>query len=118
MENGAYNADQLGQVMQNAKDIAELKAEVTAAHKRIDENDRLTNGIHQLSENIATMALEIKLLTEKFDNSVERMERNINEQAERISVIEKSPFKKWEKAIWIIVTAAITYCVNFIAGKF
>lgn len=118
MEGGIYSAEQLGQlVMQNARDIAELKATVASAHRRIDENDRLTAGIHQLAENVATMSLEIKLLTEKFDDSIERMERNIKDQAERITVIEKNPFKKWEKFFWIIITAVISVVINFIAGR-
>ncbi len=46
-------------ILQNAKDISEIKAEITSINRRIDENDRLTNGIHQLAENVATMSVEI-----------------------------------------------------------
>ena len=119
MEGGIYSTDQLGQlVMQNAKDIAEIKANVVSAHRRIDENDRLTEGIHQLAENVATMSLEIKMLTEKFDNSIGRMESNLKEQAERITVIEKNPFKKWDKFIWLVIAAVISVGINFLAGRF
>lgn len=119
MEGGIYNAEQLAQMaMENAKDIAGLKADVASAHRRINENDRLTEGIHQLAENVATMSLEIKMLTEKFDNSIERMENDLKTQAERITTIEKNPFKKWDKFIWLVIAAVVSVGINLLAGRF
>lgn len=103
-------------VIQNVQDISEIKAEITSIDRRIDENDQLTKGIHQLAENVATMSVEIKMLTEKFDNSIERIEHGLKEQSERITTIEKEPSKKWDKFIWLIIAAVVSAAVSFIAG--
>lgn len=102
--------------IQNAKDISELRAEITALNKRIDDNDQLTNGIHELATNVATMSLEIKMLTEKFDSSITRIESGLQKQSDRISVIENAPSQKWDKFVWLIIAAAISALVSFIAG--
>lgn len=102
--------------IQNAKDISELRAEITALNKRIDDNDQLTNGIHELATNVATMSLEIKMLTEKFDSSITRIENGLQKQSDRISVIENAPSQKWDKFVWLIIAAAVSALVSFIAG--
>ncbi len=117
MEGGIYSAEQLAQMtISNAKDIAELKAEIASAHKRIDENDRLTNGIHQLAENVAAMSVQIKMLTEKFDRSIERIEKGLDEHGKRIDVIEKAPSKKWDKFVWLLIGAAVSAVAGVITG--
>lgn len=117
MEGNTHTAEQFSQVaIQNAKDISELKAEMAAINRRVDENDHLTNGIHKLAENVATMSVEIKMLTEKFDSSIKRIENGLQKQSERISAIEKEPSQKWDKFIWLIIAAAISALVSFIAG--
>lgn len=102
--------------IQNASDISEIKAEIASINRRIDANDQLTNNIHQLAENVATMSVEIKMLTEKFDKSIERIESGLKEQSERITVIEKTPSQKWDKFIWLIIAAVISAAVSIIAG--
>ncbi len=97
-------------------DISELKAEMKAINKRIDDNDQLTNGIHELATNVATMSLEIKMLTEKFDSSITRIENGLQKQSDRISVIENAPSQKWDKFVWLIIAAAVSALVSFIAG--
>lgn len=109
------NAEQLSKM---AVQIAELKADVASAHRRIDQNDRLTEGIHQLAENVATMSVEIKMLTEKFDKSIERIEHGLKEQSERITAIEKSSSKKWDKFVWLIIAALVSTGVTLLAGVF
>lgn len=80
---------------------------------RYNEGDK---GIHQLAENVATMSVEIKMLTEKFDKSIERIEHGLKEQSERITTIEKEPSKKWDKFIWLIIAAVVSAAVSFVAG--
>ena len=103
--------------MQNATDIAQLKADVASAHRRIDENDRLTEGIHQLAENVATMSVEVKMLTEKVDTSIEEIKNGLKAQGERISSIEKEPAKKWDKLIWLIIGGVVAALLNFLGGQ-
>lgn len=117
MGDGMSN-DKLTEILlTNSKELVEIKASVASAHRRIDENEQLTEGIHKLAENVATMSVEIKMLTEKFDKSIERIECGLKEQNERINVIEKSPGKKWDKFIWLIIAGVVSAAVSFLAGK-
>lgn len=115
-EVGISNNKLESMVIQNVQDISEIKAEIASIDRRIDENDQLTKGIHQLAENVATMSVEIKMLTEKFDNSIERIEHGLQKQSERITAIEKEPSKKWDKFIWLIIAAAVSAAVSYVAG--
>lgn len=118
MSDGFYNNDKIAEiVMQNTKDIVEVKSEIASANRRITETEQLTEGIHKLAENVASMSVEIKMLTEKFDKSIERIEDGLKEQSERINIIEKEPSKKWDRFIWLIIAAAVSIGVSFLAGK-
>lgn len=83
--------------MDTTKNIAALWESTKSAHKRLDENDKVTKGIHQLSASIAGMTAEMKGIAERMDESNERMSASvekINEgqraQAERIGAVEKT----------------------------
>jgi len=76
------------QIMAHGKDIAALWQSAKSAHKRIDENDRIIKGIHKLASNIEALTLQVKLLTERMDNSIDRMERSIKSQGGRIGAVE------------------------------
>ena len=105
-------------VMQNTKDIAQLKSDVNSAHRRIDENDRLTKGIHQLAENVAAMSVEVKMLTEKVDTSIEEIKIGLKAHGERLTAIEKEPAEKWNKLSWLVIGGIVTAIVGFIVGHF
>jgi methyl-accepting chemotaxis protein len=79
--------------------IAALQETTKAAHKRLDDNDQIISGIHELAKNIATMAAEIKLLTEKVDKSIDRMEQGQEAQGERIRNVE-------------VVVSQVKHCEN------
>jgi len=86
-----HTPEQLAQVVLNhTKDIAAIKESVKSAHKRIDDNDRIIASIHELAKNVAAMAAEIKLLTDRFDKNIERIEQGQKTQGERIGEIERA----------------------------
>ena len=119
MGDGMYSTEKLSEIaMQNVRDIARLKADVDSAHRRIDENDKLTEGIHQLAENVATMSVEVKMLTEKVDTSVEEIKGGLKEHGERLKALESEPAQKWKKFVWAIIAAIITAGVGFLSGRF
>lgn len=115
----------------NAKQIAALWESVKSAHHRINENDKITAGIHELATSIATIAAEIKALTAKLDEStdriesgqraqgqrigkieqtlatIERDEETIKDHEDRLDAIEKAPAAKWDKFIWLVFTAVV-----------
>ena len=76
------------QLMAQNKDVAALWESAKSAHKRIDETDEIIKGIHRLAANVETLALEVKLLTQRMDSSIARMERSIKSQGVRIGAVE------------------------------
>lgn len=117
--------DELSQmVFQNGKDIAALWESTKSAHKRIDENDRITTGIHELAANM-------KNLTEQVKNLADRLEGGLREQGKRIGdvetafiklsglepkvdtalakieKIEKEPADKWKSLVTQIISLAV-----------
>jgi chromosome segregation ATPase len=129
------NAEMTRQIMKNASDIAAVWESSKSAHKRLNENDRITAGIHELAKSVATIATEIKGLTAKLDESVERIEngqraqgerlgrvehaiaafeqnaKDIEDHEKRLNSIEKEPGQKWKdlvkQVIALIVAAAV-----------
>ena len=127
--------------LQHTKEIAEIWASTKSAHKRLDENDRITMGIHDLAKSIAEMAMEIKLLTKRMDSSVERIEneqktqggrigniekvvlsierneKTLERHEERLDAIEREPATKWKNLMWLIIAGVATAVVGFVMAK-
>jgi len=111
--------DQLTQqIMAQSKDIAALRERVKSAHKRIDENDRITTGIHKLASNVEALALQVKLLTERMDSSINRMEKSIKSQDERIGAIEKEPATKWKELVRQMIALAVAALAGSMLASF
>lgn len=102
------NAEQMTtQVIQNTKDVATLRESTKSAHKRIDENDRMTEGIHKLAANVEALALQVKMLTEKMEKSIERVEAGQRSQGERIGKLEQEPANKWKDIVKQVITLVV-----------
>jgi chromosome segregation ATPase len=128
-------------LMEHTKEIAALWESSKSAHKRHDDNGAVITGIHELAKSVASMATEIRLLTERFDKSVERIERGQAAQGERIGKIEKSvsqiernekdiakytakieaiekePADKWKKFMWLVFAAIVGAVIAFIMAR-
>lgn len=105
-------------VIQNSNDISALKENIKSAHKRIDENDKITEGIHKLASNIESLALQVKLLTERMDSSIERIESGLKGQGERIGALEKEPASKWKDLGKQVISLIVAAVFGIIAAKF
>jgi uncharacterized protein YlxW (UPF0749 family) len=113
------NSEQvITQVLQNTKDIAAVSESAKSAHKRIDENDRITEGIHKLAANVETLAVQVKMFTDRMDSSIARIEAGQKNQGERIGALEKEPADKWKGAIKQIIELIIAAVFGIIAAKF
>ncbi len=115
------NADQLTEkVIGHTAEIAAVQESVKSAHRRIDENDRITEGIHKLCANVETLALQVKHLAEKVESSVARLEQGLQRQGERIGALEKEPGEKWKAVVKQILitatTAGVTYLIARLTG--
>lgn len=127
--------------IENSKQIAALWESVKSAHKRLDDNDKITAGIHELAKNVALIASEIKSLTVKLDESVARIERGQTAQGERIGKIEKAmhtlerdektledhenrldsiekePATAWKNLKWLIITGIASTVMGAVIGN-
>lgn len=113
------NTEQLTeQVLKHNGDIAALGENVKSAHKRIDENDRITDGIHKLAANVEALALQVKLLTEDMKNNMIKFESGLKSQGERIGVLEKEPGGKWKALTAQIVSIVVAAVMAVIITKF
>jgi uncharacterized protein YlxW (UPF0749 family) len=95
-----------------------LSEKTDSAHKRITENDRITDGIYKIASNVETLALQVKHLTEKLDNSVSSIENSLKNQGERIGALEKEPASKWKNFMWLIIAGITTSVVAYCMTKF
>ena len=99
-------------VLKHNGEIAGMQEKLSSAHKRIDENDRIIEGVHKLASNVEALALQVKHLTDRIENSVTRLEAGLKAQGERIGVLEKEPADKWRKLVAQIISLAVAAVVG------
>lgn len=104
-------------LLKHNEEIAAVRESSKSAHKRIDENDRITEGIHKLASNVETLALQVKLLTDKMDTNIERIESGLKSQGERIGAIEKEPANKWKTLVAQVTALVIAAVVGAIIAS-
>ncbi|MCL2068420.1 MAG: hypothetical protein FWH00_00825 [Oscillospiraceae bacterium] len=107
-------------ILSHNRELAELGANLKSAHRRIDESDRIANGVHKLAANVEALALQVKLLGESVNVSVKKLEEGQKHQGERIGTLEKEPAHKWKSLvshITALIVAAVFGAImaNFIA---
>ena len=106
------------QVIENAKAIAAVAESAKSAHKRIDDNDRITEGIHKLASNVEALAVQVKMLTERMDSSIERIEAGLKSQGERIGALEKEPAHKWKTLVAQVTALIVAAVIGVVITKF
>jgi septation ring formation regulator EzrA len=133
--------------------LAEFEHRLTAveesaksAHKRIDETDELTSGIHELAADIKVMTSQLTEHVKRSDANNERIEDRQRSQGERIGrleteqplvvqavnelknlvstflakveALEKEPGQKWKAITAQIVSLIVTALVTGAIVKF
>jgi len=76
-------------VIENSKNITTLTESVKSAHKRIDEQKKITESIHKLSEDVAVIAQSVKAVTEYVGKEMEKIRLLQNDQATKINEVER-----------------------------
>ena len=132
-------------INQHTSEISQIRESVKIAHKRIGELGELTAGIHRLAENIAGISSEIRLLTKRVDENIDRIEQGQKEQGERLQSIEKTlsvmarneqstektfedhekrldeiekePATKWKNLAWLIIAGVVTALVAYLMAR-
>jgi predicted nucleic acid-binding Zn-ribbon protein len=128
-------------VIDHTRDISALYEQTKSLGKRIDENDTVTKGIHELARQIATIAVEIKSLARSFDSSIERVEsgqkspgerigniertlismerheKELEKHTQRIEAIEKEPAGKWKTLVAQITALIVAALVGLVVSR-
>lgn len=107
-----------GKMLALTEELASVKASTKSAHKRIDENDRITNGIHEIAASVQSLAIQVKLLTEKMDESIGQVQAGLKSQGERIGALEKEPADKWKNMIAQVIGLVVAAAVGCVIAKF
>lgn len=86
--------------------ISAVEQSARSAHKRLDELISLNTSVNNLAISTATMAEQLKTLTE----SSEKMD-------EKLSALELKPGKRWETVAMQIVQLLIAGVVGFLLSQ-
>ena len=104
-------------IMDLSQQLAEAKASLKSAHHRLNNNDKITAGIHEIAASVQALALQVKLLTEKMDENIEDLQHSIKRQGERIGALEKEPGDKWKALIAQVVGLVVAAVVGVVIAK-
>ena len=78
------NQDQLASVvLEQGKTIAALEESVKSAHIRLNSIDAIPASVNEILKAVAVTSTEVRLLTERFDKSIDRIEQSQKSQSER-----------------------------------
>ena len=79
-----------------------IEAEETRQNRRLAEIDDALKEVRKMGASI-----------ERLSISVETMAKELAKVVDTVEEIKEEPADKWQKAVWIVVTALITAAVAF-----
>ena len=107
-------------VLQNKNDLSTLQGEVKGMDHRLQVVEKTTDILIDIQKTLVELTVESRNNGEKM-NDLKLMMKDSNadnkKQHEdicaRVSVLEEKPGKKWENAVWLIVSGVIMAVVGF-----
>lgn len=85
------------------EELAAQKEQIKGALKRIDEQAKLTESVHELATSIKIMANEQKTLTEKVSNLTGD-----------VDALKQKPAKRYDDVVKLIITAIVTAGITLV----
>ena len=99
------------------KTLVKQDEQIRAALKRIDEQTKLTESVHELASSVRIMSAEQKQMMEKLNDTNKKID-NVSTDVEEL---KQKPARKWEditgKVLIVIVTAVATFILARIGIK-
>jgi len=99
-------ADDKAMCIGHEQRISAVEASAKSAHKRLDELISLNDSVKNLAISTATMAEQLKTLTE-----------NSEKMDEKLSALELKPAKRWEVVVSQIIQLLIAGVVGFLLSQ-
>lgn len=85
--------------------------------KRFEEEEsRQNHRIERLEDNYEKLT-DLTLSVKELSVGISSMQKELERQGERLEKIEREPGEKWNKAVWIVLTAVLTAVITFIVSK-
>ncbi len=105
-------------VIEHEGEIGRLWESSKSAHKRIDENDRVTEGIYKLASNMEALTIQVKSLAQQMETAIARIETGQKSQGERIGALEKEPAQKWKTLVAQVTGLVVAAVIGAIIANF
>ncbi len=114
--------------------IAALEEGQDALEKRMDKNDKTTEGIFKLATNMENLTAAVEKMGERMEkglseqgkrigaleNAVLLMQQNdekIKDHEKRLDMIEREPANKWNKLQWLFIAGIATAILGYFLAK-
>ncbi len=94
-----------------------VEESVKSSHKRINDIDRITEGIYKVASNVETLAEQLKSLTCRMETWLSRLEASQRTQGERIGALEKKPAMRWEAMVGQLIAIAVASIAGAFLGR-
>ncbi|MDY0199318.1 MAG: hypothetical protein RBR68_16065 [Tenuifilaceae bacterium] len=94
------------QCMDHAQRLSAVEGSAASAHKRLDELISLNASVNNLAISTATMAEQLKTLTE-----------NSQKMDEKLSALELGPGKRWQAVTMQIIQLLIAGVIGYLLSQ-
>ena len=91
--------------------LAQHSEQIKGALKRIDEQTKLTESVHELAASVRLLASEQKHTLEK----VEETNRKVDSVSADVEELKSKPAKKWDELIKHIISGLIGALIGYLA---
>lgn len=98
--------------------LAETRSSLKSAHHRLDDIDNITAGIHEIAASVQALAVEVKMIAEKWSKSEESIKNSLQRQGERIEKLEMEPADKWKNLIAQVIGLVVAAVMGVVVSKF
>ena len=88
--------------------------QIKGALKRIDEQAKLTETVHNLATSIQLLVAKQEVTTEAVTETNRRLQSIIND----VDELKQKPAKKWEESVRTVVLGILAGLVAFLLSKF
>ena len=110
--------------LENKTAITTLDGKFDGLEKRVSSLEKASDVLLQVQLTLGELMMQTKYLGEKF-NELKTSINEVNEEnkkqhkelQERLVEIESKPGRKWENAVWLIVSGVIMAVVGFALAK-
>ena len=104
------HGDQLSAI---EKTMVKQDERISTALKRIDEQTKLTESIHELASSVKVLHVEQKTMMEKIDSTNKKIETVSSDVEE----LKQKPAKRWDGVITVLISGIVGGLLTFLLLK-